>query len=91
MRRMNDNLRRALDALEAGAADLRTHAPLPAARLRARLRTTAEEILSHLEADERATDGDPEDIVSRLDRQAQSIAEDLRRADDLMKRRLRGE
>lgn len=88
---MNENVRRALEALQKGADELRAHSSLPASRVRARLRQTADEILTHLETDERQMPSQPEDIFGSLDRQAQSIAEDLRRADELMKRRLRGE
>lgn len=84
---MNDHLRRAMDALDAGANDLRRLSRGPAGHVRARLKSTVEEVLEHLEADQNARDEEPEDIFSALDRQSREIAEDLRRAEQLMKRR----
>jgi hypothetical protein len=84
---MNESLRRALAALQLGADDLRTLTDRSPAEIRERLRETAEEILSRLE-DESVDE--PEDIFSALDRQSRSIAEDLRRADRLMRERTRG-
>lgn len=83
---MNEHLRRALEALEAGAADVRRRPGAPLSELRDRLRSTADQILTHLEAEEEEV-GDPTNIMARLDRQARDIADDLRRVDDLMKRR----
>jgi hypothetical protein len=83
---VNEHLRRAISALEAGAADLSQASTRSAGQIRARLRRTVEEVLDHLEEDEQTREPDPEDIVSRLDRQAKDIAEDLRRVDRLMKR-----
>ncbi len=48
----------------------------------------AGEVLEHLEADEQLRGPDPEDVMNRLERQSQDIAEDLRRVDRLMKRRM---
>lgn len=84
---MNENLRRALAALQFGADDLRQLAGRSPAELRARLRETAEEILARLE--EESSD-EPEDVFSALDRQSKSIAEDLRRAERLMRERTGG-
>lgn len=84
---MNENLRRALAALQFGADDLRTLTGRSPAEIRKRLRETAEEILDRLEDE---PDDEPEDILSALDRQSRSIAEDLRRADRLMRQRTRG-
>lgn len=84
---MNENLRRAMEALEAGAADLRAISGRSASQVRARLQRTVEEVLTHLEAEERAQQGSPEDIFSTLDRQSRDIAEDLRRAERLMRER----
>lgn len=81
---MNDDLARALDALRAGAADLRDTSVQSTAEIRARLRQTAEEILNRLEDEE---SDEPEDIFTSLDRQSKSIAEDLRRAERLMRDR----
>lgn len=85
---MNEHLRRAMEALESGAADARRLSLESTHQVRARLRRTVEEVLDHLEADEDAAQQTPDDIFSSLDRQSQSIAEDLRRAERLMKRRM---
>jgi hypothetical protein len=87
---MNESLRRALDALERGAVEARAASGRSAGQLRERLSRTVEEVLTHLEEDE-AAGGEPEDVIGRLDRQAQDIAEDLRRVDRLMKDRLGGQ
>jgi cobalamin biosynthesis protein CbiD len=85
---MNEHLRHAMEALETGAADARRLSVESTAQVRARLRRTVEEVLEHLEADEEAAQPRADDIFSSLDRQSQSIAEDLRRAERLMKRRM---
>lgn len=87
---MNENLRRAVEALQAGASDVSRLSARSASEVRTRLQQTVEEVLDHLEEDERARAGEPEDVMSKLDRQSKEIAEDLRRADDLMKRRTGG-
>jgi hypothetical protein len=51
------------------------------------LRQAAEEILDRLDED---PEEEPEDLFSSLDRQSKSIAEDLRRADRLMRERTEG-
>jgi len=84
---MNEHLRRAVQALEFGARDVRELSSTSTAQVRARLRGVVEEVLDHLEADEEAS-SEPEDVVSRLERQSQDIAEDLRRAERLMKQRM---
>jgi len=84
---MNEHLRRAVQALEAGAADVRELSIRSSGQVRDRLRSTVDEVLTHLEADERGAEREPEDIVARLARQSQDIAEDLRRVEELMKRR----
>jgi hypothetical protein len=81
---MNEHLRRALQALETGAAEARELSGRSTDGVRRRLRATVEEVLNHLEEDA----SEPEDVVGRLDRQAKDIAEDLRRAERLMKQRL---
>jgi hypothetical protein len=83
---VNENLRRAVDALQAGASDLADVSARSAWNVRERLAQTVNEVLDHLEAEE--ADPEPEDIMSSLDRQSRDIAEDLRRADRLMKQRL---
>jgi hypothetical protein len=83
---MNENLRRAVEALETGAADVRRLSARSLIQARTRLRQSVDEALTHLERDEEQNP-DPGDVVSRLDRQAQEIAEDLRRVEKLMKRR----
>ena len=87
---MNENLRRAVEALQSGASDVSRLSTRSASEVRARLRETVEEVLDHLEEDERARAGEPEHVMSKLDRQSKEIAEDLRRVDDLMKRRTGG-
>ncbi len=82
---MNENLRRAVEALEAGAQDARRISSQSFGDVRGRLRRTIEEALDHLERDQ-VENPSPEDIVGNLDRQAQSIADDLRRVEQLMKR-----
>jgi hypothetical protein len=74
-----------MEALETGAADLRRMSTGPAHVVRSRIEQTVDEVLQHLEAD--ADDPEPEDVMSRLDRQSREIAEDLRRVEQLMKRR----
>jgi phosphoenolpyruvate synthase/pyruvate phosphate dikinase len=78
---MNESLRRAVEALETGASEVRKL--YSASQVRQRLQQTVDEVLSHLEEDER----EPEDVFSRLDRQSREIAEDLRRAERLMRER----
>jgi DNA topoisomerase IA len=80
---MNEHLRRALHALEAGAADARALSERSSEGVRQRIRATVEEVLDHLEEAE----GEPEDMMGHFDRQAKDIAEDLRRAERLMKQR----
>ncbi len=84
---MDENLRRALAELQSGAEDLRMLAGRSPAEVRERLRQMAEVILERLE-DEQVDE--PEDLFSALDRQSRSIAEDLRRADRLMRERTGG-
>lgn len=81
---MNEHLHRALEALQAGASELRSMSAASPSQIRERLRRTTEEVLEHLEAE---ADG-PEGIVESLDRQSREIAEDLRRVDRLMNERL---
>ncbi|GAC1400770.1 MAG: hypothetical protein NVSMB52_14420 [Chloroflexota bacterium] len=83
---MNEHLRRAIDALEAGTTDVRALSRSASGELRSRIRATVEEVLTHLEAEE----NEPEDVVGRLDRQSKAIAEDLRRAERLMRQRSEG-
>jgi DNA invertase Pin-like site-specific DNA recombinase len=84
---MNEHLRRAINALESGASEVRELSSRSSSQARNRLRQTVEEVLEHLEADDQSAEPDPEDVVSRLDRKSREIAEDLRRIDRLMKRR----
>jgi cell division septum initiation protein DivIVA len=84
---VNENLRRALAALERAASELRDTSSHSSADIRARLRQAAEEILDRLDED---PEEEPEDLFSSLDRQSKSIAEDLRRADRLMRERTEG-
>ena len=81
---MNEHLRRALDSLEIGAREARDLATGSTYDVRMRLRQTVEEVLDHLEKDSQQ----PEDIMDGFDRQAKDIADDLRRAERLMKQRM---
>lgn len=85
---MNEHLRRAMRALETGTTEVRELSTRSAGQVRQRLHQTVEEVLQHLEAEEDSGQIDPEDVVGRLERQSQDIAEDLRRVERLMKRRL---
>lgn len=84
---MNEHLRRALEALEAGATEAREVSLRSTEGARRRVRRTIEEVLDHLEQDV----DEPEDVISALDRKAQDIADDLRRAERLMRQRTGGE
>ena len=83
---MNDDLRRAVEALEAGAVEARELSLRSVGQVRDRLRRTVEEVLEHLEADEEASQNS-DDIFGGLERKSRDIAEELRRVDELMKRR----
>jgi hypothetical protein len=84
---MNEHLRRALEALEAGAAEARERSLHSATHVRSSLRRTTEEVLRHLEADARTPDAEADDLMSRLGQQSRDIAEDLRRVERLMRQR----
>ena len=84
---MNEHLRRAVQALESGAEEARALSTRGSVHVRRRLEQTVDEVLSHLEADEQLRGDEPEDVISRLQRQSQDIADDLRRVEELMKRR----
>lgn len=81
---MNEHLRRALDSLEIGAREARDLSTRSTHDVRRRLRQTVEEVLVHLEKDSEQ----PEDMMDGFDRQAKDIADDLRRAERLMKQRM---
>jgi hypothetical protein len=83
---VNDNLRRAVEALEAGANEARRLSAGSAFHVRDRVRRAVEEALDHLEADAEGSK-EPESVFDALDRQSKEIAEDLRRAERLIKRR----
>lgn len=80
---MNEHLRRAVEALEEGAAEVRVLSARSLDAARARLRRTLDEAEEHFQAAE----AEPEDVVGRLDRQSREIAEELRRVERLMKQR----
>lgn len=84
---MNEHLRRALEALEAGAAEARERSAISAAHVRASLRRTTEDVLRHLEEDARTPEAETDDLMSRLGAQSRDIAEDLRRVERLMRKR----
>jgi hypothetical protein len=81
---MNEHLKRAIEALEVGATEARDLSVRSTDAVRERVRTAVEEALTHLERDGEQS----EDVMSRLDRQSKDIADDLRRAERLMKQRL---
>ncbi|MGH2442214.1 MAG: hypothetical protein ACRDFX_03500 [Chloroflexota bacterium] len=82
---MNDTVRKAIEALEAGAAEARSSSSRSVSEARARLHRAIREASSHLDGDpESELPPEPEDIISRLQRQSQDIAEDLRRVERLM-------
>jgi hypothetical protein len=83
---VNENVRRAVEALETGASEARRLSALSGGRVRDRVQRAIDEALNHLEA----ADAEPESIFDSLDRQSREIAEDLRRAERLMRGR-RGE
>jgi propanediol dehydratase large subunit len=83
---MNENLRRAVEALESGANEARRLSAGSAFHVRNRVKRAVEEALDHLEADADTAE-EPESVMDALDRQSREIAEDLRRAERLMKRR----
>lgn len=83
---MNENLRRAVEALESGAHEARRLSAGSAVHVRNRVKRAVEEALDHLEADADGAD-EPESVMDSLDRQSREIAEDLRRVEQLMKRR----
>jgi hypothetical protein len=84
---MNEHLRRALEALESGAADARRRSAESAGHVRDSLRRTTEEVLHHLEEDARTPEAEADELMSRLGRQSRDIAEDLRRVERLMRKR----
>jgi hypothetical protein len=84
---MNEHLRRALETIEAGAAEARERSLQSAAHVRASLRRTTEEVLRHLEEDARTPDAESDELMSRLGRQSREIADDLRRVERLMRKR----
>lgn len=82
---MDENLKRALEALEGGAREARAAAAGPSWQLRALLRRAVEDVVARLEEETRAEEGSGDDIVSQLDRKSKGIADDLRRAERLMR------
>jgi hypothetical protein len=87
---VNENLRRAVEALESGVADVRDLSVHSIARARERLRRALDDAETHLARDE--NDSEPEDVIGRLDRQSREIADELRRVERLMRERTgRGE
>jgi hypothetical protein len=81
---VNENLRRAVEALESGAAEVRALSVHSVASARARLRRALDDAEEHLAREE---EPDPEDVIGRLDRQSREIAEELRRVERLMRER----
>lgn len=82
---MNENLRRAVEALESGVADVRNLSVHSLARARARLRRALDDAEAHLAEEE--LEPEPEDVIGRLDRQSREIADELRRVERLMRER----
>lgn len=77
------DLDRARELFVKTARDLESAATLTAGQLRAHLRGAAHAILDMLENDEDGSDD--EDVMTTLDRQSKSIADDLRRVERLMR------
>lgn len=88
---MNDNLRRAVEALENGAAEVRALSAHSLAEARTRLQRSIEEAHGFLQAERAQQSEEPEDVMSRLDRQSRDIAEELRRVERLMRQRSAGD
>ena len=84
---MNDNLRRALEALESGVREVRAMSARSASEARARIRQAMTEADQHLGPE--VADDPPidDDIFAHLDRQSRDIADDLRRVEELMRKR----
>lgn len=80
----HEHFRRVLETLEAGTADARALSAHSITRAAAHLRLAIDQALQHLEQHEAEAE---DDVISRLDRQAQDIADDLRRAERLMQQR----
>lgn len=84
---MNEDVRRAAEIAEAGIREAKGSAQ----RAHGILRRALERALQHLEEGEQAHSSDPEDITAALDRRSKEIAEDLRRAERLMRERTGGQ
>jgi cell division FtsZ-interacting protein ZapD len=86
MQRVQDeamsNLERAYELFQQAARELRETGQLSAHELRARLRQVSEQVLDLLERED-----EPRDLIAELDRQARAIADDLRRVEELLKRK----
>lgn len=77
------DVERAAELLKRAARELEAAGSLTAEEVRVRLRSVAEGVLNLL--DEDVTPDEPGDVLSRLERQSQEIAEDLRRVERLMR------
>lgn len=84
---MNEHLRRAVEAMESGASDVRALSTRSLVEARARLRRALSEAHEHLDDDEVAEAAAEDDVLSRLERQSQDIADELRRVERLMRDR----
>jgi hypothetical protein len=85
---MNEHLRRALDAMETGASEARQLTSQSTHAVRERVRRATQDVLGHLERDAETLEAQSDDVVSRLSKQSQDIADELRRVERLMKDRL---
>jgi hypothetical protein len=88
---VNENLRRAVEALEKGAAEVRSLSAHSLGEARSRLQRTIDEAHGYLQAERQERVEEPEDVMSRLDRQSRDIAEELRRVERLMRNRSAGD
>jgi hypothetical protein len=80
------DLERARQVFVQTASEIESSVSLSASQLRSRLRSAANSVLEML-GDEEEDAGDDEDVMSSLDRQSRSIAEELRRVERLMRQR----
>jgi len=86
---VDKELQDALDILEARLKA--TAAPKQAGQLAQRLQSMLERVVDRLDENARADEGDPDALTARLQRQSESIAEDLRRIDTMTRERQSGQ
>lgn len=86
---MDKELQDALDILEARLKA--TAATKQAGQLAQRLQSMLSRVVERLDENARADEGDPDALTARLQRQSESIAEDLRRIDTMTRERESGQ